>query len=475
MHGAGATPARGQGAPLGLPSRSLRGRSLATIKLKRGYDIALTGAAEPTIEDAPLPEAVAIKPPDFRGLIARPAVNEGDAVKAGTPLFHDKTFEQIKFTSPVSGIVVNVNRGERRAITEVIVRRDGDAVEQLQVADPAGGRDAVLATLLESGLFPFLVQRPLARLADPGVTPRDIFVAAMDTAPLAPTTELLLQGREEHFAVGVRALGALTSGSVHVASAPGTELPDLSATANAVVHRFEGPHPAGNVGTHIHHLAPIAGRADVVWTCSLKGVLAIGALFATGALDSSCVVAVCGDDAPKKRYVRTTIGARVDTVLGGEPSDPATVRYISGNPLTGTQITPAGFVGFHDSSVTLLPEVVAPRFFGHSLPGFNLASRSRTFMSTWLSPGKPTSMTTGLNGGERAFIATGIYRDVSAIDFHPEFLMKSIMAEDIPEMEGLGVYEIAEEDVALCEYICPSKIEWQEITRRGLELIEREA
>ena len=448
---------------------------MATFKLKRGYDIALTGAAEAVVADAPPPAAVAIKPPDFRGLIARPDVNEGDPVKVGTPLFHDKTFEQIKFTSPVSGMVVNVNRGERRAVSEVIVRRDGDVAASLSVGDLSAGRDVVLAALLETGLFPFLVQRPLARLADPEATPRDIFVAAMDTAPLAPSTRLLIQGREDHFVAGVRALAALTTGNVHVGIVPGFQLPDLDGIDNVVVHSFDGPHPAGNVGTHIHHIAPIAGRTDIVWTCSLKGVLAIGALFATGVLDTSCVVAVAGDAAPSRRHVRTVIGARIDAVLGGEPRDPSTVRYVSGNPLTGTQVTPAGFIGYKDSQVTLLPEAVAPRLFGHSVPGFNLASRSRTFVSTWLSPGKPISMTTGLNGGERAFIATGIYREVSAIDIHPEFLMKSIMAEDIPEMEGLGIHEIAEEDVALCEYVCPSKIEWQEITRRGLDLIEREA
>ena len=447
---------------------------MATIKLKRGYDIPLEGAAAAAVEDAPAPATVAIKPRDFHGLIARLDIEEGAAVKIGTPLFHDKTFADVLFTSPVSGMVVNVNRGARRAIEEVIVRLDGGSeADTFEVPSPSAGRDAVLAALLRSGLFPFLVQRPLARLADPTATPRDIFVAVHDTAPLAARPAMLLAGREEHFAAGIAALAALTPGTVYVGVGPDTPpLPDLSAIGNVQVHTFVGPHPSGNVGVHIHHLAPISGRTDVVWTCCLKGVLMIGALFATGSLDPTVTVAVAGSAVPDPCYLRTVHGAQID-VLSGDLADEA-VRYISGNPLTGRQITPVGYLGFFDSSLTLLPEVVEPELLGWVLPGFDAGSRSRTFLSSWLAPKRPVRKHTGLHGGERAFIATGIYREVLPIDVYPEFLMKSIMAEDIPEMEGLGIHEIAEEDVALCEYICPSKIEWQQITRRGLDFIERE-
>lgn len=446
---------------------------MATIELKRGYDIRLEGEAEPTVENAPAPASVAVKPSDFHGLIARMDVEEGASVKIGTPIFHDKTFPAVQFTAPASGMVVNVNRGARRAIREVVIRVDGDAAESVAVPSPGAGRDEVLAALLRSGLFPFLVQRPLARLASPEDVPRDIFVPVMDTAPLAARPELLLAGREDHFAAGIAALAALTPGAVHVAAAPdGPPLPEL-APDNVRVHTFAGPHPAGNVGVHIHHLAPIAGRRDVVWTCSLKGVLMIGALFATGAPDPRVTIALAGSNAPRPRYLRTTHGARIDGLASDLPDAEAT-RFISGNPLTGSRITPAGFLGFFDSSLTLLPEVVEPELIGWVLPGFKAGSRSRTFLSSWLARSRPVRKHTGLHGGERAFIATGIYREVLPMDLYPEFLMKSILAEDIPEMEGLGIHEIAEEDVALCEYICPSKIEWQEITRRGLDFIERE-
>ena len=447
---------------------------MATIKLKRGYDIPLEGVAAAAVEDAPAPATVAIKPRDFHGLIARLDIEEGASVRIGTPLFHDKTFTDVLFTSPVSGMVVNVNRGARRAIEEVIIRLDGGSdADPFEVPEAAAGRDAVLAALLRSGLFPFFVQRPLARLADPTATPRDIFVAVHDTAPLAARPEMLIAGRERHFAAGIAALAALTPGTVYVGVGPDSPpLPDLSAIGNVQVHTFAGPHPSGNVGVHIHHLAPIGGRNDVVWTCCLKGVLTIGALFATGALDPSVTVAVAGSAAPEPRYLRTVHGARIDVLTGDLDDDQ--IRYISGNPLTGRRITPAGFVGFFDSSLTLLPEVVEPELLGWALPGFKAGSRSRTFLSSWLAPSRPVRKHTGLHGGERAFVATGIYREVLPMDLYPEFLMKSILAEDIPEMEGLGIHEIAEEDVALCEYICPSKIEWQQITRRGLDFIERE-
>ncbi len=446
---------------------------MATIKLKRGYDIPLEGVAAAEVEDAPAPATAAIKPRDFHGLIARLDIEEGDSVKIGTPLFHDKTFTDVLFTSPVSGMVVNVNRGARRAIEEVIIRRSGSNAESFEVPNPSAGRDAVLAALLRAGLFPFFVQRPLARLANPADTPRDIFVAVHDTAPLAAQPAPLLAGREEHFAAGIAALAALTPGTVYVGVGPDTPaLPDLSALGNVQVHTFVGPHPSGNVGVHIHHLAPIAGRSDVVWTCCLKGVLMIGALFATGALDPAVTVAVAGSAAAEPRYLRTVHGAQVDALTGDLPD--REIRYISGNPLTGRRISPAGYLGFFDSTLTLLPEVVEPELLGWVLPGFKAGSRSRTFLSSWLAPSRPVRKHTGLHGGERAFIATGIYREVLPMDLYPEFLMKSILAEDIPEMEGLGIHEIAEEDVALCEYICPSKIEWQQITRRGLDFIERE-
>lgn len=421
---------------------------------------------------------MAIKPPDFRGIIARPDVQPGDAVKVGSPLFHDKEHEDFLFTSPVSGTVTEVERGARRAIQKVVVEPDGrqDAAPLDPPALASAGRGQVLDALKRSGLLAAITQRPLAVAPDPMVAPRDIFVPAMDTAPLTADCALLLRGSEDAFRTGLQALSRLTDGHLHLCTDGELELPEVENVDRLERHVFRGPHPAGNAGVHIHHVAPIANRTDAVWVCPLQGVILIGRLFDEGRLVPDIVVASTGSSAPRHTHVRTVLGAPVQTVTGGLADHEA--RYISGNPLTGSPVGADGFVSFMDTSVTVLPEHHGHKLMGWAMPRLTTASRSRTFPSAWvpaLFGRNGFTATTELHGGERAFIATGIYRDVLPMDVYPEFLMKSILADDIPEMEGLGIYELAEEDVALCEYICPSKIRWQEILRRGLDLIQREA
>lgn len=447
--------------------------------IRRGHDIRLAGRPDDAVVDAPLPPAVAIQPPDFRGVIARPDVQPGDAVKVGSPLLHDKEHQDFLFTSPVSGTVTSVERGARRAIQKVVVQPDGrqDAVAFDPPALASADRGQVLAALKRSGLLAALTQRPLAVAPDPAVTPRDVFVPAIDTAPLAADCAVLLRGSEDAFRTGLLALSRLTGGRVHLCTDGRLQLPEVENVERLLHHEFRGPHPAGNAGVHIHHVAPIASRADAVWVCPLQGVILIGRLFETGRLEPDVVVASTGTAAPRRTHVRTVLGAPVETVTGGRAD--GEVRYVSGNPLTGRPVGADGFLSFMDTSVTVLPEHRGYKLMGWAMPRFGTASRSRTFPSAWL-PALFTgrdgfTANTELHGGERAFIATGIYREVLPIDVHPEFLMKSILADDIPEMEGLGIYELAEEDVALCEYVCPSKIRWQEILRRGLDLIQREA
>jgi len=447
--------------------------------IRRGHDIRLAGRPDDAVVDAPLPPAVAIQPPDFRGVIARPDVQPGDAVKVGSPLLHDKEHQDFLFTSPVSGTVTSVERGARRAIQKVVVQPDGrqDAVAFDPPALASADRGQVLAALKRSGLLAALTQRPLAVAPDPAVTPRDVFVPAIDTAPLAADCAVLLRGSEDAFRTGLLALSRLTGGRVHLCTDGRLQLPEVENVERLLHHEFRGPHPAGNAGVHIHHVAPIASRADAVWVCPLQGVILIGRLFETGRLEPDVVVASTGTAAPRRTHVRTVLGAPVETVTGGRADGEA--RYVSGNPLTGRPVGADGFLSFMDTSVTVLPEHRGYKLMGWAMPRFGTASRSRTFPSAWLPAlfaGRDGfTANTELHGGERAFIATGIYREVLPIDVHPEFLMKSILADDIPEMEGLGIYELAEEDVALCEYVCPSKIRWQEILRRGLDLIQREA
>lgn len=440
----------------------------------------LAGGPDDTVIDAPLPAAVAVKPPDFRNIVARPDVQPGDEVKVGSPLFHDKENQDFLFTSPVSGTVTAVDRGARRAIQQVVIETDGgqDALSLEPPSLSSANGDQVLAALKRSGLLAAITQRPLAVAPDPNQTPRDIFVPAMDTAPLAADPAVLLSGAEDAFRTGLQALSRITSGHLHLCTDGKLELPEVENVDRLQRHEFRGPHPAGNAGVHIHHIAPIASRTDTVWVCPLAGVILIGRLFEEGRLVPEVLVASTGTSAPRRSYVRTVLGAPVETVTGGRADHEA--RYISGNPLTGKPVGPEGFLGFLDTSVTVLPEHHGHKLLGWALPRLGTDSRSRTFLSAWLAMffadrQRGFTATTELHGGERPFIATGIYREVLPMDVHPEFLMKSILADDIPEMEGLGIYELAEEDVALCEYICPSKIRWQEILRRGLDLIRSEA
>ena len=446
--------------------------------LKRGYDVRLAGQAQPTVVQAEFPSTVAIKPTDFFGVVPKLAVREGDAVKIGTPLFHSKVDENHRFCSPASGVVEAVTRGDRRALLQVVIKTDGkQASESVTTPAPAGlDRDAALHALTASGLFAYFIQRPLAVAASPADTPRDIFVPAMDTAPLAAKPAVALEGNLEHLRVGLQVLTALTTGSVHLCVNPedNLELPEVENLERVQVHGFKGPHPAGNPGVHIHSISPIKGRQDLVWVCPLQGVILIGKLFNEGSVSTEIVVGVAGSSAPRHDYVRTVIGAPVATVLGAD-FDPTGKRIIAGDVLSGRRVATDGYLSFGTNLMTVIDEPAEPEFIGWMMPGLSKESRSGTFLSRWLGRGREFVKNAGTNGGERALIATGIYRDVTPIDLYPEVLLKSILAEDIEEMMTLGILDVAEEDLALCEYICPSKVNWQEVTRRGLELIRREA
>ena len=452
---------------------------MADFHLKRGYDLPLAGAAEKKVELAPPPERVALDARHFRGAKLRPAVAEGDTVARGAPLFRGKDDETLVVPAPASGQVVAVARGARRLLQTIEIAPDGKdtAVEfrRYEAAQLSGlPREEALAHLRAGGLLACFRQRPFGYVADAAVVPRDIFISAMDTAPLAPDETLLLAGNEAAFQAGLDVCSRLTPGKVHLSiNGARRDLPAaLSGARNVQLHRFSGPHPAGLVGVQIHHLAPIRARRDVVWTIALQHVILIGRLFLTGRFDPRVVVAVTGSAAPKRVHYQTVLGAPLKTLAAGAPTD-GQVRYISGNVLTGENVGPGGFLGFHEQQVTLIPEARESEFMGWLTPGLGKLSRSRSFLSAWL-PGQRFAPDTRLNGGLRAFVATGYYEQVLPMDVLPLFLFKSILAEDFVQMEGLGLYEVIEEDVALCEFACPSKVQLQKLIRRGLDLIEAE-
>ncbi len=448
------------------------------IKIRRGLDIRLLGTAERVLTKGNDDALYAITPSDFRGLVPKMLVKEGDSVKAGTPLFFSKEQPEVMFTSPVSGTVNSILRGEKRRILSVTVKPDGKhnslgfdtaPIEKIT-------REQACETLLKSGLWPCLVQRPYGIVAQSDARPKAIFVSGLDTAPLAPDLNFLVQDQGDNIIAGLEILKKLTDGKVHLCVSTDTTAGVLSRIKQVEVHLIEGPHPAGNVGTQIAQIDPI-GKGETVWSVDLQHVVMIGRLFLTGKLDMTKIIALAGSEVTKPHYYKVISGVQIGSITDGnirtqKPGD--SVRIISGNPLTGRKVSVDEFLGFCHNQVTILPEGDHSEMFGWAMPRFKRFSVSHSYFS-WLSPRKKYRLDTNLCGGERAFVMTGIYEKVFPLDIYPVYLMKAILASDVDKMENLGIYEVIEEDFALCEFIDPSKIEWQAEVSKGIDLMIKEA
>jgi Na+-transporting NADH:ubiquinone oxidoreductase subunit A len=444
-----------------------------SVKLKKGLDIRLKGQAEKILNPELQSLRYAVKPVDFPGLTPKLNVKVGDEVKAGTPLFHDKLKPEVLFTSPVSGRVVAVTRGDRRRLLEVVVEKKGDEYIDFGKADPTAiTREEIKEKMLKSGIWPVVRQRPYHVIARHADTPKAIFISAFDSAPLAPDYNFIFDNSSDpQFKTGLRALKSLTDGSLHLVVNGKSEISETLKEAPAELQKFSGPHPAGNVGIHIHHIDPV-NKGETVWYVNPQDVIAIGRLFEEGHYKHERIIALTGSEVIKPQYYRIISGASIQPVVR-ENVKTGNIRYITGNVLTGTKIVSDGYLGFYDSQVTVIPEGDYFEFFGWMMPGTDKFSFYKTFASK-LFPKKEYSLDTNFHGGERAFVMTGKYEMVVPMDIFPMQLLKAILAEDIDMMENLGIYEIAEEDFALCEYICPSKIEIQSIVRKGLDLMVRE-
>jgi Na+-transporting NADH:ubiquinone oxidoreductase subunit A len=443
------------------------------IKIKKGLTINLLGEAEKTFSEIN-PELCAIKPPDFVGVFPKLLVKEGDTVKSGTQLFFDKYREKIRFTSPVSGKVKEMRRGEKRVLLEIVIESDGkyEAID-FGKSDPNSlSREEIVEKMLISGVWPFIRQRPYSIIADPEAKPKAIFISAFDTAPLAPDYDLLVHGNGDEFQAGVDALAKLTEGKVHLnVSADAMPSKVFLNCKKVQINKFSGKHPTGNVGTQIARLDPI-NKGDLVWYLRPQEVLHIGRLFLTGKIDTTKVVALAGSEVKKPHYYKTRIGSSISGLIKDNLTN-SNVRCISGNALTGRRIEKNGYIGFYDSQITVLPEGDRYEFFGWALPGFKKFSYSRSFFS-WLKPSAKYRLDTNYNGGERAYVMTGQFEKVFGWNIYPLQLIKSILIEDIDQMEQLGIYEVDEEDFALCEFIDTSKSEIQETIRKGLDLMRKE-
>ena len=445
-----------------------------SIKLKKGFDIRLEGIAEREIAGTVSPALFGVKPIDFPGLTPKLDVHIGDSIEAGSSLFHDKLQPEIKFTSPVSGKVISIDRGDRRKILEVVVEKSGDSAVDFGKADPEKlSVTQIKELLLRSGLWPAVRQRPYHVVANPNDQPKSVFISCFDTAPLAPDYNFILANSSvEHFRNGLRAVSKLTNGKVNLTLRHGEDGNKIFEGLGGVeISYFSGPHPAGNVGVQIHHLDPV-NKGETVWYVNFQDVIAIGRLFAEGIYRPERLVALTGSEVVAPRYYKMLSGAAIAPILEDNAKEGG-LRFISGNVLTGTKIEQNGYLGFYDSQVTVIPEGNYFEMFGWALPGVGKLSFSRTFLSS-LFPKKIYKPDTNFHGGERAFVVTGLYEKVFPMDIYPMQLLKAIIAQDIDMMENLGIYEVAEEDFALCEFVCPSKIEIQSIVRQGLDLIRKE-
>ena len=446
------------------------------IQLKQGLNIPISGGAVQKTKKDVVSTVIALKPTDFRGLVPKLLVKEGDEVLCGTPVLADKASPEILFTSPVSGTVEAVVRGEKRKLLEVRIKPDAEQkhldfgakkVNDLKDAD-------IRAILLKSGLWPSFIQRPYGILANPQARPKAIFVSAFSTAPLAANMEYVLRNETDNIQTGINAVAKLTDGGVHLSLCSdnfnGTPFHKLE---NVIFHIFSGKHPAGNVGIQIHNIDPIR-KGETVWTISLMMLAAIGKLLNTGKLDLSRKVAVTGPKAIDPCYVNTVPGMAIADIAEFYDNSANDIRFISGDVLTGKNVGAEGFLGFYDNQVTLIKEGNEFEMFGWAKPfRTHLFSASRAYFS-WLTPKKLYDMDTNTHGGERAFVMNDVYRKVLPMHIFPVHLMKACIAGDIDKMEQLGIYEVLEEDIALCEYVCPSKIEWMSILSSGIDLMLKE-
>ena len=439
---------------------------MATVRLKKGFDIHLLGAiTDNTIVDAAKPNTVAVIPDDFHGVIPRMEKKEGEHVAAGEPLYHDKNYEAIKVVSPVSGTVKEVRRGERRHIDAIVIAPDGGS--ETVTHNIMGDAEQVL---LLSGLWAMMRQRPYDVVPVPGVKPRDVFVTAFDSAPLAPDLDVVLGAKRQFIGKGIEVLNSLTDGKVYIGVHEGQSIE----APGAEVTTFVGPHPAGNTGVQAANTVPV-NKGDTVWTMDIITLARIGELFTTGKVNHETVTAITGEMVQQPHYIKTMMGADLESILKGELTDVDGSRIICGNVLTGEKTEPNQWLRAPYRHITVIPENNKPdEFMGWASLCPSRFSIYRTFTSWLRGLGKPVSMDSRIKGGERAIVRTGEYDAMLPMDIYGEFLIKAIISGDIDKMEQLGIYEIAPEDFALAEFADTSKLELQRIVREGLDRLRAE-
>ena len=444
------------------------------IKLRKGLDINLKGKAAKQKFSVKAAAKYALVPDDFVGMTPKVVVREGDKVKAGDALFVNKKQTDVKFASPVSGVVQAVVRGDRRKVLRVVVEADKNQqyvdFGQKQVASLDG--DAVVKALLEAGLFGYINQLPYAVSTTPDQKPRAVFVSALRDMPLAGDFEYELQGNEEDFQTGLTALSKVAPVYLGIGAKQTSKA--LTGAKDVEVNVFDGPCPAGNVGVQVNNIAPV-NKGEVVWTVDPTAVIFFGRLFRTGKVDLRRLVAVAGSEITKPEYAEVLVGQPIADLLEGKLAAKDHVRIINGNPLTGRKATNDDFVGGHTSEIIVIPEGDnVDEMLGWILPRTNDFSVSRSYFSWLFGKNKEYALDARVKGGERHMIMSGEYDKVLPMDIYAEYLIKAIIAGDIDRMEQLGIYEVAPEDFAVAEFVDSSKLELQHIVRQGLDMLRKE-
>ncbi|GAA3578137.1 Na(+)-translocating NADH-quinone reductase subunit A [Snuella lapsa] len=446
------------------------------IRIKKGLDIKLKGEAEQSLEKATVSNFYTLRPEDFHGVIPKLISKVGTKVKAGEPVFYDKSNEAVKFVSPVSGEILEITRGEKRKILAIKIQADKEQTYQDNGVFNVDSEtpEATKNHLLASGCWPFIKQRPYDVIANPDKSPKAIFISGYASAPLAADYDFTLKGKEAELQAAVTALGKLTEGKVHVSIGKASTDSPLAGLTGVTLHKVSGPHPSGNVGTQINKIDPV-NKGEVVWTVSPQDLVIIGELLLTGKFNAERIVALVGSLVEKPRYFVTKLGSEVATMIYDKGlAEGAHARIISGNVLSGKRVRPDGYLDYYSNVISILPEGDDYELFGWNKPVFNKISTSRALTFSWLNPNKEYDLNTNTNGEHRAFVTTGTYEEVFPLDIYPMQILKACMYKDLDEMEALGMYEVAPEDFALTEFVCVSKQPHQKIIREGLDLMLKE-
>ena len=446
------------------------------INLKKGFNIYIKGQAPLEVDERVKPGTYALKPADLAGMSPIPKlhIEQGAEVKAGDPVFFDKRRPNISFTAPVSGEFVELRRGDKRAITELVFLADKEIkYKDFGKHDPkAMDADAIKQLLLESGAWTLIRQRPYDIIPDPDEQPKLVYISCFSTAPMAPDYDFACDTERAAFQAGINALAKLTDGGVHLGMDSTRKHARVFTDALSVTHHwFSGPHPAGNAGVQIHHISPVK-KGESVWVLKPQDVVILGRLFTEGRYNTQRLVSVNGPDVKEPIYVRVHQGACIEPMMV-DNLEQDHVRFISGDVLTGSKVERNGFLGYYDDMVSVIEEGDFLEPFGWILPSYPRPSVSPTFLSHFFS-GEELRVNTNTHGEKRPFVVTGLYEELLPMDIYPMILLKAIITEDFEGMEGLGIYEVVEEDLAICEFACPSKTAMQSILRKGLDMVREE-